>query len=92
MRTLRNKFVNIRQQYQKMCKWINQLIQFKYNNTCHKAIDMKPFHVKSSAYIKSNDKDCKFAAGDHVRISKHKIIFAKGYTPYQSEEVFLLRK
>ena len=31
---------------------------------------MKPFHVKSSAYIKSNDKDCKFAAGDHVRISK----------------------
>ena len=28
-----------------------------------------------------NDKDPKFKVGDHVRISKYKNIFAKGYTP-----------
>ena len=30
---------------------------------------------------KVNDKDLKFKVGDHVRISKNKNIFAKGYTP-----------
>ena len=30
---------------------------------------------------RSNDKDPKFKAGYHVRISKYKNIFAKGYTP-----------
>ena len=31
--------------------------------------------------------------GDHVRISKHKNIFAKeGYTPNRSEEVFVTKK
>ena len=29
---------------------------------------------------------------DHVRISKYKNIFAKGYTPNWSEEVFLVSK
>ena len=33
-----------------------------------------------------NDKDPKFKVGDHVRISKYKNIFAKGYTPNWSEE------
>ena len=28
-----------------------------------------------------NKKDPKFKVSDHVRISKYKIIFAKGYTP-----------
>ena len=28
-----------------------------------------------------NDNDPKFKVGDHVRISKYKNIFAKGYTP-----------
>ena len=31
-------------------------------------------------------------AGDHVRISKYKNIFAKGYTPSSSEEVFVIKK
>ena len=31
-------------------------------------------------------------AGDHVRISKYKNIFAKGYTPSWSEEVFVIKK
>ena len=53
---------------------------------------MKPIDVKSSTCIEYNkeinDKDPKFRIGDIVRISKYKNIFAKGYTPNCSEEVF----
>ena len=42
-------------------------------------------------YIEFNKEDnkegLKFKVGDHVRISKHKNIFAKGYIPNWSEEV-----
>ena len=52
--------------------------------------------LKITQYIdfgkKSNDKDPKFKAGDHVRISKYENIFAKGYNPNWSEEVFLIKK
>ena len=41
---------------------------------------------------KINDKDSKFKVGDHVRISKYKNIFAKGYTPSWSEEIFVIKK
>ena len=55
---------------------------------------MKPVDVKNNTYIDSskkfNDKDPK--VGDHVKISKYKIIFAKGYTPNWSEEVFVIKK
>ena len=34
----------------------------------------------------------KFKVGDNVRISKYKNIFAKGYTPNWSEEVFVINK
>ena len=57
---------------------------------------MKPIDVKDNTYIDSkkevNDKDPKFKVGDHVRISKYKNIFAKGYTPNWSEEVFIISK
>ena len=39
-----------------------------------------------------NRKDPKFKAGDHVRLSKYKNIFATGYTPNWSQEVFVIRK
>ena len=39
-----------------------------------------------------NDKDPKFKVGDHVRMSKYKSIFAKGYTPNWSKEVFVVSK
>ena len=39
-----------------------------------------------------NDKDPKLKVGDHVRISKYKNIFAKGYTPNWFEEVFVIKK
>ena len=52
----------------------------EYNNTYHFTIKMKPVDVNSSSYIglnvENNDKDPKFEVGDHVRISKHKNIFA----------------
>ena len=61
-----------------------------------KKIKMKPINVKHNTYIDSidevNDKDPKFQAGDHVRISKYKNIFAKGYTPNWSEEIFVIKK
>ena len=57
----------------------------EYNNTYHRTIKMKPIDVKDNTYVNSdkevNDKDPKFKVGDHVRISKYKNIFAKGYTP-----------
>ena len=57
---------------------------------------MKPVDVKTNAYIDSsksiNNKDPKIKIGDIVRISKYKNIFAKGYTPNGSEEVFVINK
>ena len=34
----------------------------------------------------------KFKIGDHVRISKYKNFFTKGYAPNQSEDVFIVSK
>ena len=64
----------------------------EYNNTHHRTIKMKPVDVKDDKYIdfeiEVNDKDPKFKVGDHVRISRYKNIFAKGYTSNWSEESF----
>ena len=51
---------------------------------------LKIIHIDSIKEV--NDKDPKFKVGDHVRISKYKNIFAKGYTPNQSKEVFVIKK
>ena len=68
----------------------------KYNNTYHTAIEMKPINVKDNTSInfgkKVNDKDSKFQVGNCIRISKYRHIFAKGYTPNWSEEVFVISK
>ena len=57
---------------------------------------MKPIDVKSNKYINSsqeiNDEDPKFKIDDIVRILKYKNIFAKGYVPNCSEEVFGITK
>ena len=57
---------------------------------------MKPIDVKDIRYINAdkeiNNKDPRFKVGDRVRISKYKNIFAKGYTPNWSEEVFVVKK
>ena len=50
--------------------------------------------IVNDCYFKKgvNDKDPKFKVGDHVRISKYKNVFAKGYTPNWSEGVFVVSK
>ena len=65
----------------------------KYNNTLHKTIKMKPTERQYAEYNEDfNTKVSKFKVGDHVKISKYKNIFAKGYTPNWSEEVFVISK
>ena len=57
---------------------------------------MKPADVKDNTYIdfkkEVNDKDPRFKVGDYVKISKFTNIFAKGYTPNWSEEVFIIKR
>ena len=67
----------------------------KYNNTKHNTIKMKPIDVGDNkrVYIdEHNGKDSRFKVGDRVRISKFKILFAKGYTPNWSTEIFIINK
>ena len=68
----------------------------KYDNTYHSIMKMKSANVKSNTYIDSskeiNDKNPKFKIGDNVRISKYKNVFAKGYTPNWSENLFVIKK
>jgi len=77
-----------------------QLIN-KYNNRVHRTIKMSPSKVNSS-----NEKQIlqtsynhlkifvvrKFRKGDHVRISKYKHVFEKGYTPNYTTKIFKTRK
>ena len=57
---------------------------------------MKAVDINSSTYIglnkENNKEDPKFEVGDHVRILKCKIIFAKGYSSNWSEGVFVIKK
>ena len=65
----------------------------EYNNTKHNTIKMKPIDVgdNKKVYIdEHNKKDSRFKVGDRVRISKFKNIFAKGYTPNWSKEIFII--
>ena len=67
----------------------------EYNNTKHNTIKMKPTDVGDNkrVYIdEHNEKDSRFKVGDRVRISKFKNIFAKGYTPNCSTEIFIINK
>ena len=78
--------------------YINKLddIVSEYNNTYHTTIKMKPVDVKDNAYIdfkkEVDDKDPKFKVGDYVKMSKYKNMFARGYTPNWSEEIFMIKK
>ena len=65
----------------------------KYNNTKHRTIKMKPIDDTYIDFGKEvNDNDPKFKVGDHMRVSEYKNIFAKGYTPNWSEEIFIIKK
>ena len=68
----------------------------EYNNTNHNSVKMKPKDVKNDnkrVYIdEHNERDSRFKVGDRVRIIKFKNIFAKGYTPNWSTEIFIVNK
>lgn len=84
-------------------KWLSILedVTDKYNNTKHSSINMRPKDVsknneleilqKSFNHIKIALKP-KFQVGDFVRISKSKHVFAKGYTPNWTTELFKIKK
>ena len=97
IRTLKNKIYKYMTSISKNV-YIDKLddIVKKYKNTYHTSIKMKPVDVKDNTYIhfkkEDNDKNPKFKVGDHVRISKYKNIFAKGYMPNWSEEIFIIKK
>ena len=67
-----------------------------YNNTKHNTIKMKPKDVKydnKRVYIdEHNKKGARYNVGDRVRTSHFKNIFAKGYTPNWSREIFIINK
>ena len=97
IRTLKSKIYKYMTSISKNV-YINKLddIVNEYNNTYHTTIKMKPTDVKNNTYIntdkETNNKDPKFKVGDRARISKYKNIFAKGYMPNRSEEVFVIKK
>ena len=74
---------------------LNDIVD-EYNNTYHKTIKMEPVDVENDSFTEyneeSNEKDSKFKVGDYIRVSKYKNIFAKGYAPNWTEEIFLVKK
>lgn len=79
----------------------------EYNHSHHRTIQMKPIDVTKanekdllkSVYKRVEiplnvniNKRSKFKVNDHVRISKYKSIFEKGYTPNWSTEIFQISK
>ena len=58
-------------------------------------IKKDPRDIKDNTYInigkEVNNKDPKFKVGNHVRISKYKTVFARGYNPNWSEETFVIK-
>ena len=74
---------------------LNDIVN-RYNNTVHRTIKMKLIDVTNDTYAECNKefnkKGTKFQVNDHVRISKYKNIFAKGYVPNWSEEIFIVNE
>ena len=91
IRTLRNKTYNHVTAASKNVRIERLDERFDKCNNAYKTIKMKPVHVSSGRYIEygveHNDKDPKFKVSNHVKVSKCKNIFAKGYTPNWFEEV-----
>ena len=73
----------------KIYKYMTSISKYVY-------IDKLDDIVKDNTYIdfneERNDKNPKFKVGNHVKISKYKSIFAKGYMPNWSEEIFIIKK
>ena len=95
IRTLKNKFYkNMTATGKNVYHDVLDDVVNEYNNTKHSTIKMKPKDVKDDnkrVYINEyNKNDSRFNVGDRVRIPKFKNIFAKGYTPNWSREIFVI--
>lgn len=106
IRTLKNnlyKLFSLQGNY-KWCDSALENIVRKYNSTYHRTIGAMPNDVnhenkdfflkryRTMYSTKHNEKYRKFRVGDFVRISKYKGVFAKGYTPNWSAEIFKIDK
>ena len=97
IRTLKNKLYKHRTATGKNVYYdvLDDLVN-KYNNTKHNTIKMKPIDARNNnkrVYIdEHNEKDSRCKVGDRVTKSKFKNIFAKGYTPNWSKEMFIVNK
>ena len=96
IRTLKNKLYKHITATGKNVYYVLDDVVNEYNITKHNTIKMKPKNVKNDSkkvYIDEyNKKDSRFNVGDRVRIFKFKNIFAKGYTPNWSREIFIVDK
>ena len=97
IRTLKNKlYKHMTATGKNVCYDVLDDVVNKYNNTKHSTFKMKPIDVGDNnkrVYIdEHNDKDSKFKVGDRVRISRYKNIFARGYAPNWSSEIFIVDK
>ena len=96
-RTLKNKVYKYMTSISKNV-YIDKLddIINEYNNKYHITFKMRPIDIKDNTYInigkEDNYKDPKFKVGDHVRKTKYKNVFAKGYTPNWSEKIFVIKE
>lgn len=76
----------------------------QYNERKHRTIGMAPVEVnkrneavvlkninKNRQHYKSVDRKIQFKVGDKVRISKYKKVFAKGYIPNWTNEIFTIQ-
>ena len=97
IRTLKNKLYKHMTATGKMVYYdvLDDVVN-KYKNTKHSTIKMKPIDVGDNnkrVYIdEHNEKDSRFKVGGRVRISQFKNIFAKGYAPNWSKEIFIVEK
>lgn len=84
-------------------EWIPILADLlkRYNEKKHRTIGMAPVSVTKKVEKQLLDTvyshlkiagPAKFKIGDHVRVSKVKSIFEKGYTPNWSAEIFVIKK
>ena len=68
----------------------------KYNNTVHRTTKMKPIDVKPDSYAEcsedSNEKNSKFKASDHVRVSNTKTFLLKDTLQIDQKKFLLLKK
>ena len=96
IRTLKNKLYKHMTATGKKVYYVLDDVVNKCNNTKHSTIKMKPIDIGDNnkrVYIdEHNEKDSRFKVGDRVRISKFKDIFAKGYAPNWSSEIFIVDK